>query len=256
MEFPDIALLRSAEVQHHMPSHHRRRRRSSSSGSQSRHATTAARAQPMDAGNLWLVVAGAYWVMMVLAMHLPGHSIPPELRPDGGTDGVLHCLAYTGFSFLVCRAFDALHRRRYPALNPPMLVYFFIFLACITYGYIDEETQPLTGRTADLADWEADVLGSLFGVCLHLFMNIFLGSDPAQMVLDRMRRRHRRSRRHRSHRHSSRSAGEHKSSEEQASSPGESEKRRSRRRRRSHRRGAAPDDPGYDPPGSGEPGPT
>lgn len=215
----------------------------------------------MDAANLWLVVAGVYWAMMVVAMHLPGHAIPPELRPDGGTDGVLHCLAYTGFSFLVCRAFDALHHRRYPALNPPMLVYFFIFLACITYGYIDEETQPLTGRTADPADWEADVLGSLFGVCLHLFMNIFLGSDPAQMVLDRMRRRHRSSRRHRSHRRSSRSAGESKSGgqetiEEHGSSSGESEKRRSRRRRRSHRRGAAPDDPGYDQPGGGESGPT
>lgn len=167
----------------------------------------------MDSANLWLVIAGVYWALLVVAMHMPGHAIPPELRPGERSDGTIHCLAYMVFAFLLCRAFDALHRRRYPAVNPPMLVYLFIFLVCVAYGFVDEETQPWTGRTADPEDWEADVLGSFIGCCLHLFVNVFLERDPAQVMLDRMRRRRRRSRRHRSHRRSSGSGEEHRSGE-------------------------------------------
>lgn len=210
-----------------MPSpHRRRRRRSSHSRSYLDPATT--QSQPVDTAGLWLSIAGIYWVMFVLAMHAPSYAIPPELRPSEGADGVLHCLAYFGFAFLVCRAFDAMHRRRYPAVNPPVLIYLFVFFACITYGYIDEETQPLTGRTADSADWEADVLGSLFGVCTHLFLSVFFTSDPAQAWVQRMelrRRRHRRSHRHRSGSGSSSGDMEHQHDD------GHHRRRRRRRRR-------------------------
>jgi VanZ family protein len=221
-----------------MPSPHRRRRRRSS---QSRSHATArdpfatARSQPLDAAGLWLVLAGIYWLMLLMAMHFPGHSIPPELRPEEGSDGVFHCLAYLLFSFLICRAFDGMHRRRYPNVNPPVLIYLFIFLACITYGYVDEETQPWTGRTADPADWEADVLGSLLGVCAHLFVSVFFTADPAQLVLDRFRRRHRR---HSHRRRSKHRSGEHHPSAGSRSSDADGERQngdgsaRSRRRRR------------------------
>lgn len=239
-----------------MPSPHRRRRRRSSrseehgrSSSQSRsHAhrsSNSSQVQPVDAATVWLLVAGIYWLLLLMAMHFPGSAIPEELRPSRGNDGAFHCGAYAVFALLICRAFDALHRRRYPTVNPPVLVYLFIFLACITYGYVDEETQPFTGRTSDSADWEADVLGSLLGVCGHLFLTVFFTGDPAQAVADRINHR-RRHRRHRSHRHrSSRPAGgEHGSDGVAGSGDDESNDRsaeddRSRGRRRRRRRRSA-----------------
>ncbi|MCE9607646.1 MAG: VanZ family protein [Planctomycetia bacterium] len=138
-----------------------------------------------------------------MAMHLPGDTIPRELRPEPGTDGTVHSIAYAGFAFLLCRTFDAWHRRKYPTVNPPLLFYVFIFISCITYAYIDEETQPLTGRSADPADWQADVFGAAFGCCCDLFLTIFLGRTP-QGLKKRRRRRHR-------HRHRTRSeSGEHR----------------------------------------------
>jgi len=242
-----------------MPSpHRRRRRRSSQSGehsksrsrshshSHSRRSSSSSRTPPIDLATLWLSVAGIYWLMLVMAMHFPGHAIPPELRPAAGSDGLFHCAAYTIFAFLICRAFDALHRRKYPTVNPPALIYFFIFLLCITYGYVDEETQPWTGRTSDSGDWEANVLGSLFGVCAHLFVSVFFTADPAQLVVDRINRR-RRHRRH-SHRHRSghRDGHAHSSDDSQSSEKGhagDSDEERSRgegrRRRRRRRRSSA-----------------
>lgn len=219
-----------------MPSPHRRRRRRHSSQSRthsrshdSHDSSAASRSKPVDAAGLWLVVAGVYWVLLLMAMHFPGNAIPPELRPDEGSDGLFHCIAYLMFAFFICRAFDAMHRRKYPTVNPPVLIYLFIFLACITYGYVDEETQPLTGRTADSADWEADVLGALLGVCAHLFVSVFFTADPAQLMLDRLRRRRRHgrsSRRHRSSRDS------HPRDDDGERSRGDASPRRRRRRRR------------------------
>lgn len=195
------------------------------------------RSPPLDTAALWLPLAGIYWVMLVMAMHFPGQAIPEELRPTGDSDGLFHCVAYFGFAFVICRAFEALHRRRYPTVNPPMLVYLFIFLLCVTYGYIDEETQPWTGRTNEAGDLEADALGSLFGVCAHLFVTVFFTTDPAQLVLERWQRRRRK--RHRSRRHRSRRHGSGHHSSRDASASDHEDKRldehghRHRRRRRS-----------------------
>lgn len=243
-----------------MASSHRRRRHRSSHSNAIR-----ATAQAADAANIWLIIAGMYWLVLLMAMHLPGEAIPEGFRP-GESDGVVHTLAYMVFGFLLCGTFDALHRRRYPTANTPVLIYVFIFLACITYGYIDEETQPLTGRTADAADWEADVLGALIGCCLHLAMKIFLTSDPVAFGIagesTHLRRRHR----SRSRSRRSSSDGSDRKSEgiaEQSSddvSKSSSKRRKSesrdgdehgnRRRRRRHRyRSESPDEPrdGTDP---------
>lgn len=222
------------EFESFMPSPHRRRRRRSSQSrehSRSRDSSASSRSKPIDVAGLWLVLAGIYWFLLLMAMHFPGSAIPPELRPEEGSDGAFHCVAYLVFAFLICRAFDALHRRKYPAVNPPVLIYLFIFLVCITYGYVDEETQPWTGRTADSADWEADVLGSLLGVCTHLFVSVFFTADPAQLVLDRMRRSRRHGRSSRRHR-SSRDSYASDDDGERSHGDGEPSPRRRRRRRK------------------------
>jgi hypothetical protein len=234
-----------------------RRRSSSQSQSHSQSDAIRAMAQAADAANLWLIIAGLYWLILVMGMHLPGESIPDAFRP-GDSDGAVHTLAYMVFGFLLCGTFDALHRRRYPAANTPVLIYVFIFLACVTYGYIDEETQPLTGRTADAADWESDVLGSLIGCCLHLAMKIFLTSDPVAFGIAG-ERSHRR-RRHRSRSRSRRSSGDgsetgaegnveqssegrsKSSSKRRRSEAREGDEHGNRRRRRRHRhRSESPD---------------
>jgi VanZ family protein len=43
------------------------------------------------------------------------------------------------------------------------VVYLTIILA--TFGAIDELTQPIFSRQAELLDWVADCVGVLFGVC-------------------------------------------------------------------------------------------
>lgn len=98
-----------------------------------------------------LVLLGVYWLALLTATHwpkVPGIDVP-------GKDKTLHAVAY---AFLTGLLLSALTRQARLARGWP------IALAAVTivavYGALDERTQPWTGRTCDLLDWTADMVGA------------------------------------------------------------------------------------------------
>jgi VanZ family protein len=103
------------------------------------------------------VVAVAYAVTLVLATHYP----KPEqlLGRYGHADKLLHFVAYFLLAVFVAAAVWGAGRwSRRAAL--------IVAIALAAFGAVDEMTQPLFGRTADMLDWAADCAGIAVGILL------------------------------------------------------------------------------------------
>ena len=74
-----------------------------------------------------------------------------------GADKWEHLGAYAALAFLI-----AARQSLWPHLNWKSLCRIAVFVAL--YGAFDELTQIPVGRQADVADWYADVLGSVIGL--------------------------------------------------------------------------------------------
>ncbi len=97
-----------------------------------------------------------YWIALVTSTHVP--RLPVDLPGNG--DKVAHFVAYCGLAFLLSWAWTS---RR--AWLPAGVLFAFGVAAC--YGIVDELTQLLvTGRSAEVADWLADISGAAIGVSL------------------------------------------------------------------------------------------
>ena len=103
------------------------------------------------------VVAIAYAVTLVLATHYP----KPEqlLGRYGHADKLLHFVAYFFLAMFVAAAVWGAGRWSRRAAVA-------VALALAAFGGIDEITQPLFGRTADVFDWAADCAGIAVGILL------------------------------------------------------------------------------------------
>jgi VanZ family protein len=98
-----------------------------------------------------------YWAALCLGTHLPG-SVVVALPVS---DKVLHFAAYAGLGFLLALLALRLGLRGWR-------VHAALLLIAVCYGTIDELGQiPVPGRTADMADWGADILGFAAGLALH-----------------------------------------------------------------------------------------
>jgi hypothetical protein len=188
--------------------HSRRRRRRSSRETPNLDYRALA---PVDTFETWLLVTFGYWLLMLFLMHAPGGTVPVESLTDAFSDRWLHGMAFFVLAFMVTKTAELWTVRGLPGANPPAWIYAVILVGCLIYGYVDEATQPLTGRTYDTADWEADAIGSVTGICAALFIQIFLRPDnstpPHLATYDEHRRRRRKHRRHR------RRSGESRASE-------------------------------------------
>ena len=103
------------------------------------------------------VVAIAYAVTLVLATHYP----KPEqlLGRYGHADKLLHFVAYFLLAMFVAAAVCGAGRwSRQAAI--------IVAVALAAFGAVDEITQPLFGRTADVFDWAADCAGIAVGILL------------------------------------------------------------------------------------------
>lgn len=223
---------------------HRRRRSSndslsgsSSRKSRSRRTSSGARSrsfdaehEPLGASNTfaWAVATGIYWLFLLFVMHSPSAFLPGDFVLTGDFDHWLHGIAYFGFAFLLCRTAEAWWTEPPSARNPPLWVYAAMFFGCVVYGYFDEQTQPLTGRTREASDWEADILGALAGVVTCLVIQIFFVVESRGPSYDavsyehgdrKRRRRRRRHRHHRRRRHSHRDEGPGSASPQDSSAP-------------------------------------
>ena len=95
-----------------------------------------------------LIVTILYWMLILVMTHMPH---PPHIGP-ALNDKQQHMI---GYSILASLMYLSLWATR-PRLRWTWLYASAIVLA---YGALDEWTQPLTGRTCDIYDWLADLVG-------------------------------------------------------------------------------------------------
>ena len=101
-----------------------------------------------------------YWLIAFAGTHIP---IPAGVIPRGGGDKVLHFGGYTILASLLM----GLRASRGPFGWRSVFVRWAVLAL---YGAFDEVTQRLVGRHADVADWCADLLGSLCGLLLVVLL--------------------------------------------------------------------------------------
>ncbi|HUE97152.1 MAG TPA: VanZ family protein [Longimicrobiaceae bacterium] len=88
---------------------------------------------------------------------------------SGGRDKLAHFGAYLILGFLLTRATAQLRLPVFLAIG-----------AGILYGFLDELHQStVPGRSAEVADWVADALGTIVGAILYLVVwRLRAGSEP------------------------------------------------------------------------------
>jgi len=101
------------------------------------------------------LVLSAYWLLLFVGSHTP-QAAPPPIGLS--IDKLVHLVAFTGLAWLMAAV--ASHHTGRLTLRAAGA----IFLIAITYGAIDELTQPYVGRSCDLLDWLADALGAIIGL--------------------------------------------------------------------------------------------
>jgi VanZ family protein len=111
--------------------------------------------------NLRLVFAAillaGYWCALFVATHVP---LPAGL-PGAGLDKLYHAVAYAGLALLLSTVWSLWRR-------PSWKSYFLVLATIAAYGLLDEWGQMhVPGRSADVKDWIADLIGGVIGVTLH-----------------------------------------------------------------------------------------
>ena len=106
----------------------------------------------------WIrIVLIVYWSALFLGTHVP--TVPAGVAKV--SDKLLHYLAYGGLAFLLAMDQNA----RGPLTGRRRCQ---IFVIVAVYAALDELLQIPVGRTADVRDWVADILGAVCGLGGHL----------------------------------------------------------------------------------------
>jgi VanZ family protein len=112
-----------------------------------------------------------------MATHVPGDAVGRLLLlprfGDIQADKMNHLAAYAVLALLGVAAF--LDRRSLAGREPLGL-----FLGLVGWAFLDEITQPLFGRNADITDWIYDVLGLACGGLVG-WLYVFLFSGRASV---------------------------------------------------------------------------
>jgi VanZ family protein len=96
------------------------------------------------------LVLAVYWVALFVGTHVP---VPPDIVQLAGSDKTLHFLAYLGLSLLIA-----------VCVRPQAWSYLWLLLGLSVYGALDELLQIPVNRSAEAADWLADVAGAAAGL--------------------------------------------------------------------------------------------
>ena len=115
---------------------------------------------------LWKWLAMAYLAALVVGTHLPPTAVrvPPTL-----SDKLLHFGAYAGLAFLLAMAWETSTGR----LNGRHLR--LLWAAIAMFAMLDEVTQLLVRRDAELLDWTADAIGAAVGLAVFRVWQRWLG---------------------------------------------------------------------------------
>ena len=91
-------------------------------------------------------------VVLTVAMLLPINQPPPA---PSGSDKVVHLIAFAALAFPLARTGRV-------GLIP-------VLIGASAFGGLIEFIQPSFGRSADMQDWIADIVGAALGIMLALF---------------------------------------------------------------------------------------
>jgi VanZ family protein len=128
--------------------------------------------QPSRSLTLWGVSLVCYWLLMLLAFHIPiSKRLEDEARLPPNSDKKIHLLLYGGFGLLLSGTLDTYGRRRGRVL-PVVAQAALMMIAATVYGYVDEVTQPFTGRRYDLKDFYADIIGAAAGIAAYHLLRV------------------------------------------------------------------------------------
>ncbi len=100
----------------------------------------------------------AYWIGMFAVTHMPLSS---TVSSHSHWDKLVHLVLYAGLAFLLACAATARGKSGAMVLVVPAA-------AATMYGGFDELSQIPVGRSAELADWLADVAGVVVGLAMFL----------------------------------------------------------------------------------------
>jgi len=106
----------------------------------------------------WLAASFLTLAMLLVLTHIP-HAAIPEFLNATLLDKVEHVLAYGAVAIFFTLSVP--NRAPFPVLLVGLLT-----LAAI--GVVDEVTQPLFGRSADVRDYVADLVGISLGFLIFL----------------------------------------------------------------------------------------
>lgn len=108
---------------------------------------------------LFVVLAGAYWVVLFTLTHVPSVRLPDITL----IDKICHAIAYATLAFAIGSVLTIWrgYQPRFPI---------WIWTIAVSYGAIDEYTQQFVpNRTCDIFDLVADTLGATLGLlAVHL----------------------------------------------------------------------------------------
>lgn len=103
-------------------------------------------------------ILAVYWVAMFIATHLP----PSQVSIPGGSDKSIHALAFFGLGFLLSL---------WKWFKRPQSIATSIrtWLMILGYACVDELLQGPVGRTPDIHDGFADMIGATAGIAVAYF---------------------------------------------------------------------------------------
>ncbi len=131
-----------------------------------------------------LPVATIYWIAMFVGTHLPRIELPSG-HAIISVDKVLHFSGYFGLAFLLSlRLISAAAARGEAGMHALRSRGYQILLVVAVYAMLDEWTQPLVGRSCELLDWLADILGASAGM-LVIATWLAVRSDSHQLAEQR-----------------------------------------------------------------------
>lgn len=98
-----------------------------------------------------------YWIALFAATHTP----PSQAVVVHTSDKLLHTAAFAGLAFLLAMAWSLSSAFTWRSAAAAVAI-------LAVYAAVDEATQPLVDRHADLLDWTADTAGILLGLAVFL----------------------------------------------------------------------------------------
>lgn len=109
-----------------------------------------------------LIALGIYWPVIFTLTHIP---VPDIARQSGMSDKTMHLMAYFALTFLIWFAISPYQKVQWSRKKVWILM-----AVVVCYGAIDEYLQGRVGRSADVHDFVADVLGLVLALgILSLF---------------------------------------------------------------------------------------